>query len=118
MDLLGRLWRIARAQVGSRRPTGPTPYPPDPEAGEAAGARRPAAPVQDPQLARYYANLELPYGSDLATVRRAWKRLLKQYHPDLHASDPEKRRVANELSAALTQAYQELARVLKEKENS
>lgn len=70
----------------------------------------------DQQLAGYYANLEIPYGSDLEVVRRAWKRQLKKYHPDLHANNPEKRQMANELTAGLTKAYEEIERVLSKKE--
>ena len=66
---------------------------------------------QDPGLAGYYANLEIPYGSDISTAKEAWKNMMKQYHPDLHSSDPEQRKVANELCAELTRAYQELARL-------
>ena len=66
----------------------------------------------DPELARYYANLEVPYGSDLATVTRAWKALLKRYHPDKHSTDPEKQRVANDLVQQLNHAYEQLRRHL------
>lgn len=66
----------------------------------------------DPELARYYANLEVPYGSDLETVRQAWKRLLKKYHPDLHSGEPEKQRIANELVQGLNRAYEELLKRL------
>jgi DnaJ-class molecular chaperone len=59
-------------------------------------------------LAGYYANLEIPYGSDQETVRAAWKQMMKKYHPDLHGEDPEKRRIAGELTAELTHAYQAL----------
>jgi len=114
MDLLRRLWLLARAQVGSRGR----------KEWEAAGEpafERPGPQTSsgiDPQLAQYYANLEIPYGTDLETARQAWKRLLKQYHPDLHANDLEKRRVAGELSARLTQAFQELERAHRAKEPS
>ena len=64
------------------------------------------------ELAGYYANLEIPYGSDLHTVRAARKRLMKRYHPDLHGEDAEKRQVAGELTAELTRAYQELVSAL------
>lgn len=67
---------------------------------------------QDPVLARYYANLEVPYGSDLETVERAWKRLLRRYHPDVHASDPERQRIADDLVKQLNRAYSELRRRL------
>ena len=72
----------------------------------------------DPRLAALYANLEVPYGSDLSAVRVAWQRLLKQYHPDLHGVDPTKREVANELTARLTAAYEELETALTQKETS
>ena len=67
---------------------------------------------EDPELAGYYANLELPYGASRDEVHSAWKRLMKQYHPDLHAADPEKRRIANQLTAELTDAYRHLDSVL------
>jgi len=68
---------------------------------------------QDPEIAKYYANLEVPYGSDLETVHKAWKDLLRKYHPDLHSDDPEKVRIANELVQGLNQAYAELEKRLK-----
>ena len=67
----------------------------------------------DTGLAGYYANLEVPYGSDLATVRQAWKRLSRKYHPDVHSGDPDKRRVANELTQGLNRAYENLVKYLK-----
>jgi hypothetical protein len=62
----------------------------------------------DPRIAAYFANLEIPYGSDLETVRGSWKRLVKQFHPDLHSSDPEKQKVANELVQGLNIAFDEI----------
>jgi DnaJ-domain-containing protein 1 len=62
----------------------------------------------DPKLAGFYANLEIPYGSGADTAKRAWKNLLKKYHPDLHHEDPEERRIANELTSQLTRAYREI----------
>lgn len=70
-----------------------------------------AAP-RDPELAQCYANLEIPYGSDLQTTRRAWKRLLRKYHPDLHSGDPEKMHLANELVKGLNRAYEKIEKQL------
>lgn len=72
--------------------------------------RNPAAP--DP-LAGYYANLELPPGSSGKEVKRAWRRLMKKYHPDLHCADPGKRKTANEITQRLTEAYRILDKELK-----
>jgi curved DNA-binding protein CbpA len=78
------------------------------------GESRTTGVQQDPVLAAYFANLEIPYGSDVATVKKAWKKMMKKYHPDLHSSDPDKRNVANRLCTELTHAYQELTRLLSE----
>ncbi len=70
--------------------------------------------VQDP-LAECYANLEIPVGSDRATIKKAWKTQMKKYHPDLHCDDPEKKRVAEELTRRLTQARNTLDAALLKK---
>ena len=118
MDILSRLFRIARAQATTWLEGGPRPTP-------AAGGHRTGAPGSpwyrpsarpanvNPRLERYYANLELPYGADLGQVRAAWKRMMRAYHPDLHSQDPNKRQLANELTARLTEAYEELKTALK-----
>ncbi len=74
-----------------------------------------AGPAPEPVLARYYANLELPYGAGLDTVHRTWRRLVKKYHPDLHSVDEQKKRTATELVQGLNRAYEELARHLERK---
>lgn len=68
---------------------------------------------RDEKLARYYACLEVPYGSDLETVKKAYKTLLKKYHPDFYGHDPEKQKTANLLTQKLSEAYQELEKALK-----
>lgn len=73
---------------------------------------------QDPKLAAYYANLELPYGADLVQVRAAWKRLMRQYHPDRHSQDPEKRKVAEQLTQGLNEAFHALEKHLKHQSGS
>ena len=119
MDVFSRLYHILRARsAGDGDELGEPPV-----AGTAGTGRstwseskqaqneQNATPRQDPSLAVYYANLEIPYGSDISTAKKAWKNMMKQYHPDLHSSDPKQRKVANELCAELTRAYQELARL-------
>ena len=76
------------------------------QAAAAAGGR--GGPSRDPELTRYYANLELPYGADIDAVRDARRRLLKRYHPDLHSGDPEKKRTATRLAQGLNRAHDEL----------
>ncbi len=66
-------------------------------------------------LAEYYANLEIPVGSSRATIKKAWKTQMKKYHPDLHCTDPEKKRIAEELTRQLTQAHRILETALLKK---
>ena len=66
----------------------------------------------DEELAKHYGRLEVPYGSDLETVRRGYRRMMKRYHPDRHSTDAGKARVANEVALALTESYDELTRRL------
>ena len=72
-------------------------------------------PIKSSSLAPYYANLEIPVGSCRGTVKKAWKTQMKKYHPDLHCADPEKKRIAEELTRQLTQAHQILDTALLKK---
>lgn len=83
------------------------------EAASAYSYKSPAKSV-DPELAGYYANLEIPYGSNLMTVKAAWKHLLKKYHPDLHSNDPEKRQIATVLTQKLNEAYHAIEKAINE----
>ncbi|MCL4704681.1 J domain-containing protein [bacterium] len=111
MTLLSRLARLFRANLYGSYSDRPASAEREFWQDAAAGAQA-NPPGYDPVLARYYANLELPYGADLVKVRQAWKNLLRKYHPDLHSHDPEKRRVATELAQGLNRAYEELEKRL------
>ncbi|MCP4657855.1 MAG: J domain-containing protein [bacterium] len=116
LSVTSRLIRILRARLGTRRTedVGKTAAPRRPR----VRAPRPADPLErdsprrDPVLARYYANLEVPYGADLKTVHEAWKGLLRKYHPDLHSADPERWQTGTELVKQLNHAYEELRKRL------
>ncbi len=69
---------------------------------------------RDDKLAQYYANLEIPYGSDLETAKKAWKELLKKYHPDRHSNEPAKREISNNLTSKLNEAFKEIEKHLKQ----
>lgn len=72
-----------------------------------------AEPTQDEKLAGYYANLEIPNGSDLETVKKAYRNLMKRYHPDNFAGNPEKQKIATEIAKGLNKAYRELEKHLR-----
>ena len=111
-DIFRRIFELTRAHVGSGSDTPPVGDIPYADASANASSESVPDPDEDDELAGYYANLEIPYGSDLPTVRAAWKRMMKTYHPDLHGDDPQKRQVAGELTAELTRAYQALSAAL------
>jgi DnaJ-domain-containing protein 1 len=103
--------RRAREEVdeATRRPRpGPTPYRerfrPEPPRRTAAG---------DEAIRQAYANLEVPPGADFDTVRKAYRRLMRKYHPDLHASSPDQQKTANDLAQRLTNAYKLLEKHLR-----
>jgi DnaJ-domain-containing protein 1 len=87
-----------RAEAPRAQPRSQTPPP------------RPA-PADD--LRRAYASLEVPPGSDFETVRKAYRTLMRKYHPDRHAQSPEKQKAATELAQKLTQAYKLLEKQLR-----
>lgn len=64
------------------------------------------------QLVRDYGNLELKQGANVEEVRAAYKRMIKQYHPDRFASDPEKQKTATAITAKLNESYGRLMEYL------
>ncbi len=128
MWILSRVTGWLRSELNAMFEPGSWPRDPPAgrrQAGSASARHEPGTERQprrsntdtgpDPVLARYYANLEVPYGAGLDTVRGAWRRLVKEYHPDLHSADERKRRTATELVQGLNRAYEELVKHLERK---
>ncbi|HEY5091312.1 MAG TPA: J domain-containing protein [Polyangia bacterium] len=67
----------------------------------------------DEAIRKAYAALEIRPGSDFETVRSSYRRLMRKYHPDLHAETPEQQRAATDLTQRLTEAYKTLERHLR-----
>ena len=63
------------------------------------------APYDGKSMRQYYANLEVDMDADQATVKRSYRRLMRRYHPDRHSGDPEREKLATEISQELTRAY-------------
>ena len=99
------------------------------EAEEAATGRRPASagagPTRtepprrtaagDSAIRKAYAALEVPPGSDFETIRKAYRRLMRKYHPDLHRTSPEAQRAATDLAQRLTESYKLLEKQTRKK---
>ena len=54
---------------------------------------------------KYYKILELEYGANFDSIKKAYKKLLKKYHPDLFQSKPEKLKSAQEVTRQINEAY-------------
>jgi DnaJ-domain-containing protein 1 len=77
-----------------------------------AGGQPGARPTPEAERVRWYRTLELEPGADLPTVRKAYRRLLKQYHPDKFAKDPDKYKAATEVTRNITAAHEGLSALL------
>ena len=55
-----------------------------------------------------YETLKVPFGAPFNEVKASYKRLLQQFHPDRHAADPEKYKLATEITSKLNQAFQRI----------
>ncbi len=115
MGLRERLFRLAELEFRSamrriRTPMGSESPKPTMDLGSELPPRprersQPSAP---PEIQRFYANLELPVGASVEEVKAAYRRLMRRYHPDRHASDPERAVLANNLAQQLRTAYEAL----------
>jgi DnaJ-domain-containing protein 1 len=89
---------------------------PRPEA-QAGGPHRAEPPRRtaagDAAIRRAYTSLEVPPGSDFETVRKAYRRLMRKYHPDLHRGSAQATRDANEIAQRLTESYKLLEKQLR-----
>jgi DnaJ-domain-containing protein 1 len=80
----------------------------------AQGTARPRPPTTGgDEVRRAYAALEVTEGADFITVRKAYRTLMRKYHPDRQGQSPERQKAANELAQRLTAAYRVLGRHLK-----
>jgi DnaJ-domain-containing protein 1 len=92
------------------RATQPPPKaPPPPRREEKRKAPPPmTSSIGDKRLRELYSQLEVPYGAPFEEVKKSFRRLMRKYHPDLHAGNPQKHKTATQLTMSLTQAYNEL----------
>lgn len=116
MSLRRRFINVARAEVSDWLKRLQDSGRSEPAFAEARSSEVPKSETrEDPisaDIARYYANLELPVGASADEVRAAYKRLMRRYHPDRHQSDAQKAKVATQLAQELRVAYESLLRHL------
>ena len=62
----------------------------------------------DEALRQDYANLEVPFGADIEEVKRSYKTLMLRYHPDKHSGDPERQRIALEITKKINESFERI----------
>ena len=62
----------------------------------------------DESLRQDYANLEVPFGSDIDTVRRSYKALMLKYHPDKHGGNPREQKIALEITKKINESFERI----------
>ncbi len=82
-----------RREQDSRRRASEAPYRP----------ARPSGPP--PKLAAAYRILGLEYGASFLEAKAAYKRLLKEHHPDMHGSTSDGQKKATETATKMNDAF-------------
>ncbi len=70
-----------------------------------SSARAPRPGSTEAQLLEWYRVLDLPLGADMAQIKTSYRQMMRKYHPDMHANNPQKQKAATELSMRVTTAY-------------
>ena len=94
------------------------PAPSSGSSGHAQGqtnSRPPRPGSTEAQVLEWYRVLDLQIGADMAQIKTSYRRLMRKYHPDMHAGSPQKQKAATELSMRVTTAYNGLVSHLEKK---
>jgi len=110
----------AAADEAFRRMKAQAERGPGPGASAGAGprtssGRSPRSGRDAAQIAEWYRTLDLTVGADLAEIKSAYRKMMRKYHPDLHAGNAQKQKAATELSMRVTAAYNGLTAHLEDK---
>jgi DnaJ-domain-containing protein 1 len=110
MSLFGRLGKIVRSQVGSLREEkfkSDSSYTNERTRYKNSSEEYspPTTDTADSKEQEYLANLELDHFTSMDEVKKAHRRMMKKYHPDLHAGDKDKEAYAEKICSQLNVAY-------------
>jgi DnaJ-domain-containing protein 1 len=83
--------------------------------GSSSYARPPRPGSADAQVADWYRQLDLQPGADMSQIKTSYRQLMRKYHPDMHAGNPQRQKAATELSMRVTAAYNGLVSHLESK---
>jgi DnaJ-domain-containing protein 1 len=88
----GGTWSAAASSGASASGSSEPKRPPRPGSSEA-------------QLAEWFRVLDVQPGVDMAQIKTSYRQLMRKYHPDMHAGNPNNQKAATELSMRVTTAY-------------
>lgn len=103
-----RLYKVLQANISTGTESTNNPASSQADAFNYEENKKQEAPVQDPLQIReleYLSNLELKEGAGFEEVKLAYKRLIRIYHPDKFHNDEAKRKLAEEVTSKLNEAY-------------
>ena len=69
----------------------------------------------DSEMQQAFKNLEVPFGTPFDKVKKAYKTLLKKYHPDRYANDPEKFKFATEYTKKINESFDRIEKYYQKK---
>ncbi|HSD90005.1 MAG TPA: J domain-containing protein [Kofleriaceae bacterium] len=104
-----------QAARGGPMPGASSSYSSSTNSHSTGGSRPPRPGSQDAQLAEWYRVLDLDAGADMAQIKTSYRQLMRKYHPDMHAGNPQRQKAATELSMRVTAAYNGLVAHLEKK---
>ena len=64
--------------------------------------------IEQEKLRQDYNTLKVKFGTSFSEVKKAYKKLVIQYHPDKHANDPKRFKMATEITQKINQAFQRI----------
>ena len=65
----------------------------------------------------HYRTLGLQNGASLDDVKKAYRKMMRQHHPDKHSTDAQAEARAHDRAQAINEAYRELTALLTGREN-
>ena len=80
-----------------------------------SSGRPPRPGSAEANVAEWLRVLDLSAGAGLPQIKTAYRQMMRKYHPDMHASSPQKQKAATELSVRVTAAYNGLVSYLNKK---
>lgn len=80
-----------------------------------SNSRPPRPGSTEAKVAEWYRVLDLQPGAEMSQIKSSYRQLMRKYHPDMHAGNPQKQKAATELSMRVTTAYNSLVDHLEKK---